>query len=451
MITNYQALADSETAEIALQCIARGIEAAHPETVINNTVSFSDNQLIIQDSVIDVDDFDRIMIVGGGKATVPVAKSLVQLLEDTIEKGIVVSPTEETIENIIVHQGSHPTPSESGREGAEHILELVSTADCSTLVIAIITGGGSSLLPAPVGDISINEVTELTNELLASSATINEINTVRKHVSQIKGGRLAEAASPATVVGLLFSDVVGDDPSVIGSGPTAPDDTTFADALSVLERYDIQPPQSVQTYLQAGWNGQVNETPSTDDSVFTRVTNFVLANNWTAIAGAKQGAEEAGFDVCVLSSRIEGIAREIGKMHVAIAEEARETGHPASPPVVFLSVGETTVEVTGTGSGGPNLELVLSAGVSITREDIVIASVDTDGIDGNTECAGGIVTKTTLSSREAGVSALNSNDAYAVLAENNAVIRTGPTGTNVNDLRVMVVPDRGENSRPESD
>lgn len=439
MIDNYQSLARSAEATVALDCITEGIRAAHPTTVVDNSISFSGPHLTIQGDRIDVAAYDEVLIVGGGKATISVAQSLEELLGDAVDGGVVVSPIADSLETIEVVQGSHPTPSEDGRIGAEQILEMAEDAEESTLIIAIITGGGSALLPAPVEGVTIDELISLTNDLLRSGASIDEINAVRKHISRIKGGRLAEKAHPARVVGVLFSDVVGGDPSVIGSGPTAPDNTTFEEARTVLDWYNITPPQAITNHLSKNRMAASTETPNHNSSLFGRVANYVLADGWTALKGAVEAAEVAGYQACVLSSRIEGVAREAGKVHAAIAEEAQDTGNPRKAPVVFLSGGETTVEVTGDGSGGPNMEFVVSAGVTLDADGIVVASVDTDGIDGNTESAGGIVSTDTIS-RSEGIAALGANDTYSLLDRKQALITTGYTGTNVNDLRVMVVP-----------
>lgn len=443
MISNYQSIAKGEQAGVALDCITGGINAAHPTTVVNNTISASNNQLVIKGDMIDLAEYDEVLIVGGGKASVSVAKALEEILGDTIDAGVVVSPVSDSLDVIDVVEGSHPTPSEEGRVGADQILKMAEQADASTLIIAIITGGGSALLPAPVTGVTIDELTSLTTDLLISGASIDEINAVRKHVSRIKGGRLAERGYPARILGILFSDVVGSDPSVIASGPTVPDATTVQEAREVISRYNISPPQSIQDYLSREHITDSSETPSRESAVFDRVTNHVIANGWTALEGAADVARDAGYEVCVVSSRIEGIAREAGKMHAAIAEEVYKTGNPAHPPVVLLSGGETTVEVTGDGCGGPNLEFAVSAGMALDSEGSVVASVDTDGIDGNTDSAGAIVTTDTVS-HSAGLTALAENNTYPLLDQEDALIKTGYTGTNVNDLRVMVVPSAQE-------
>jgi hydroxypyruvate reductase len=324
------------------------------------------------------------------------------------------------------------------------VADLLDPTDDRTLVLAVVTGGASALLPAPAAGVSLDALQTVTQALVASGATIDEINAVRKHLSALKGGGMARRATPARVVSLLFSDVVGNDLSVIGSGPTAPDETTYADALAVLDRYDIAAPDGVVQRLQRGADGDIPETPTRDDPVFDRVTNHVLADGFTALAAARTEAESRGYDVCLLSSRVRGEAREAAKSHVAIGEEALATGNPLAPPAVVLSGGETTVTVRGDGDGGPNLEYALSAALELAGGDghAVLASVDTDGRDGGTDVAGALVDGTTLDTheaREAAVDALERNDALPALAARDCLLRTGPSGTNVNDLRVLVV------------
>jgi hydroxypyruvate reductase len=342
--------------------------------------------------------------------------------------------------------GDHPVPSEQGVESTRRVVELLEGADEKTLVIGVVTGGASALLPAPAEGITLAALQETTHQLLESGADIGEMNAVRKHLSALKGGGMARIAAPATIVSLVFSDVVGNDLGVIASGPTVPDETTYEDAVDVLERYDLSVPDSVRSRLKQGAEGEIAETPKPGDPVFDRVDNHVLADGFTALDAAREAAERRGFDTVVLSSRVRGEAREAAKTHVAVGEEVLATGEPVEPPAVVLSGGETTVTVRGDGEGGPNLEYTLSAAVEFT--DLrrlgagVLASVDTDGKDGGTEVAGGIVDESTLATRadrDAAREALAHNDTLPALEGHDCVVRTGPTGTNVNDLRVLVV------------
>ena len=439
-IQDVDALAETSAHETALACIEAGIDAAHPEQVVHDSVSLDGDTLTIQDATYDLTDYDRVLVVGGGKAGGGVTSALEAVLGDRITDGVVVTRDPEETESVDVVVGSHPVPDEAGVEGARRILDLLSDADERTLVLGVVTGGASALLAAPVEGISLTDLQTTTTELLESGAEIDEINAVRKHLSAVKGGQLARAASPATVVGLVLSDVVGNDLSVIASGPTAPDDSTFAEALDVLERYGIDAPESVRERLEAGVAGDVAETPRADDPVFERVTNHVLADGFTALEAARSVARERGYEPCILSSRIRGEAREAAKSHVAIGEEVTATGNPADAPAVILAGGETTVTVRGDGRGGPNQEFALAAALELRgRVSTVVGAVDTDGRDGGVDVAGALVDGETVSDVAAAREALADNDAFPYLDERDAIVRTGPTGTNVNDLRVLVV------------
>ncbi|WP_458187868.1 glycerate kinase type-2 family protein [Haladaptatus sp. NG-WS-4] len=434
MILDRERLATTPARETALACIEAGIEAAHPRTVVSERVTLDGDTLHIAETEYDCSEYDEVVVVGGGKAAAQVAVALESVLGDRISRGAVVTNDPEETTRIDVLAGDHPVPSETGIESTRRVLELADSADENTLVFAVVTGGASALLPAPADGISLADVQGVTRDLLDSGADIDEINAVRKHSSALKGGQLARTAAPATVVGLLFSDVVGDDPGVIGSGPTAPDGTSFDDALAVLDRYGVASP--VRDRLERGAAGELPETPDDDDTVFSDVTNHVLATNFTALDAARDVAEKRGYETTILSSRVRGEARESAATHVAIAEEVQETGNPTAPPAVLLSGGETTVRVRGSGEGGPNLEFALAARLELDGR-ITVASVDTDGRDGSTDASGAVVDNGTVV--EEGEDALRKNDAYTVLESAGALLETGPTGTNVNDLRVLVV------------
>ncbi|WP_227354858.1 glycerate kinase type-2 family protein [Haladaptatus salinisoli] len=434
MIANREALAATPARDAALACIEAGIEAAHPDTVVRERVALDGETLRIGDGRYDLSAYDEVVVVGGGKAAAQVAVAVESVLGDRVARGAVVTDDPEETATVDVLPGDHPVPSEEGVESARRVRELVDSADEGTLVLAVVTGGASALLPAPADGISLADLQGATRDLLDSGADIDEINAVRKHCSALKGGQLARAASPATVVGLLFSDVVGDDPGVIGSGPTAPDGTTFGDALAVLDRYGVE--STVRDRLERGVSGELSETPEGDDPVFDRVANHVLANGFTALDAARETAEERGYEAMILSSRVRGEARESAATHVAVAEEVQASGNPLAPPAILLSGGETTVAVRGAGEGGPNLEFALGSRLELDA-GITVASVDTDGRDGSTDAAGALVDDGTPV--EDGEEALRENDAYPFLDSAGALVETGPTGTNVNDLRVLVV------------
>ncbi len=447
VIRNREALLESaqdpELAELALDCIAAGIRAADPSHATSERIRLSDGRLRVGDEPYDLSAYDRVLVLGGGKAAAGVARALETTLGNRLSGGVVGVPADGDtagLDHIEPVTAGHPTPTEGSVEAGERVLTAANEADERTLVLAVVTGGGSACLAAPAGDLSLAVLRDVTDALLAAGADIGETNAVRKHVSALKGGRLARAAAPATVVGLLVSDVVGDDPAVVASGPTAPDPTTHADALDVLDRYAIDAP-AVRTHLEAGARGDHPETPDAGDAAFERVTNHVLAGARTAIDAARDHAAAAGYEPLVLSSRVRGEAREAALTGVAVAEEALATGDPVAPPTVVLSGGETTVTVQGSGTGGPNGEYALRAALELADTDapVALACVDTDGRDGSADAAGALVDPGTIDGRGVARDALARSDSHGYLAERGALVRTGATGTNVNDLRVFVV------------
>lgn len=438
MIENRSDLAITQPRETALTCIEAGIRAAHPERVLEKAVTLDGSELVIQGDRYDLDEYSRVWMLGGGKASEAVASGLEALLEDRIDGGMIVTPDPGTSGVVERLPGDHPVPSDRGVESTHRLLERANQATPGTLVIAPITGGGSALMAAPADPVTLVDLQTLTDSLLESGASIEEINAVRKHLSVIKGGGLARAVEPATVIGLLFSDVVGNDPGIIASGPTAPDPTTFAQASEVLDRYGVDVPETVGDRLQRGRSGGIPDTPGPADPLFDHVENYVVADGFTALTAARRAANERGYRAIILSARVTGEAREAAKTHTAIAEEILATGNPIDPPAVLLSGGETTVTVRGTGYGGPNQEFALQAALAQSG-GITITSVDTDGFDGSTDAAGGLTDGTTIDDEGMAVKALYENDAYSYLEERNALVFTGSTETNVNDLRVLVV------------
>jgi len=438
-VTDRASLARSPAHDLALDCLLAGVEAAHPERVCRDAVALTGDQLRVEDAVYDLDAYDDLVVLGGGKAAGQVAAVLEDVLGDTLAGGVVVTDDPVPTDCVDVVEGSHPVPDEAGIDGTRRVRERAEDAGADTLVLAVVTGGASALLPAPVEGVGLGDLRATTDALLDSGAAIEEINAVRKHLSRVKGGRLAAAAAPATVVTLAFSDVVGDDLAVIGSGPTVPDPTTYDDALAVFSRYGLDVPASVRGHLDGGAAGDRPETPGPGELPGGRA--HVLATAWTAIDAARSVARDRGYGTLVLSSRVRGEAREQGLAHAAVAAEMSTTGNPVEPPAVVLSGGETTVTVTGDGDGGPNQEFALRAALELDAG--VLAAVDTDGRDGATDAAGAIVDGDTVDRPDVaaqGRDALADNDALPFLDDRGALVRTGRTGTNVNDLRVLVVP-----------
>jgi len=442
VIRNRDRLSGSAAHDVALDCVAGGIEAARPERVVHDRVRVDGDTLYVGDAAYDLAAHDEVLVLGGGKAASQVAAALEKILGDRLAGGVVVTDTPVETDRVEVHTGEHPVPAAANVTATRELLARADAADDRTLVLAAITGGGSALLAAPA--VELDDLVATTEALLESGATIHEVNAVRKHLSRVKGGRLARRGAPATVVTLLFSDVVGNDPDVIASGPTVPDPSTFGDALDVLDRHDVGVPGAVREHLEAGASGDIEETPKPGDPGVAAADTHILADGSTAVSAARAVAVDRGYRTVVLSSRMRGEAREAALAHVAVAEECSATGNPVEPPAVVLSGGETTVTVRGEGTGGPNLEFALRAAVELDGGDTVLAAVDTDGRDGSTGAAGALVDADTVDDPAMALDALADNDAYPYLAEREALIETGATGTNVNDLRVLVVhPRRG--------
>lgn len=445
MIHNREQLASSPAHAVALDCLTAGIEAADPARLTRDAVSVADTTLTVGGSSYDLAEYDEVTVLGGGKAAAVVAAELEAVLGDRLDGGIVVTDSPRSTGRVDVLAGDHPIPDKRGVENTRRLLDVAAAADDSTLLLGVITGGGSALMAAPADGISLADLRSTTDALVASGATIDEINAVRKHCSAIKGGRLAATTQPAEVCSLVVSDVVGNDLATIASGPLVGDPTTYADARAVIDRYNLDVPAAVTDRLARGVAGEIDETPAPGASVFEGVTTTIIGDGLTAVRAAADRAEAAGFESLVLSSRIRGEAREAAKTQVAIAEGIAAIGEPLDPPAVVVSGGETTVTVDGEGVGGPNQEFALSAALELAAGDdaapeTVVAAVDTDGVDGPTDAAGAIVDGETVAVRE-GRHALADNDANTALGAADAVITTGPTGTNVNDLRVVVVPE----------
>ncbi|MCS7103814.1 MAG: glycerate kinase [Candidatus Korarchaeum sp.] len=413
---------------------------------------FSNKSIFQMTTSIDLKNFRRIFVIGAGKASGLMAKAVEDKLGESISEGWVNVPakTEKTIglSKIKLNPAGHPIPDEGSVKGAKEILRIASMAEEGDLAIVLISGGGSALMEYPVEGISLEDLREMNRLLVLSGADIKEINTVRKHVSMIKGGRLAEAAYPATLVSLIISDVIGDPLDTIASGPTAPDETTFQDAWEVLRNYSLieKMPSSVVKVIRDGMDGKIPETPKPGDPVFENVTNIIVANNLKAIQTAEGVLRGLGYNTLLLGSRVQGEARHIGKMLAGLAASIKNEGVPISPPAAILMGGETTVTVTGKGVGGRNQELVLGAVRHVAGLDgVAIASMGTDGIDGLSDAAGAICDGHTLErALKEGLKPedyLRNNDSYTFFSWLGDTIMTGPTLTNVMDVMGVVVED----------
>ena len=388
--------------------------------------------------------FRHVYVIGAGKAGAPMARAAERALGRAITGGLVNVKYGHVakLRRVELNECGHPIPDERGVAGAERIAKIAAAAGEGDLLLCLVSGGASALLPLPAPPITLTEKQEVTRLLLASGADIHEINAVRKHLSAIKGGQLARLAWPAQVETVLISDVIGDDLDVIGSGPTAPDSSTFAMAAGVLDRYRIREkvPAAVRARIEQGVAGAVTETPKAGDRLFTRVRNTIVGGNRLALDAAARRARELGYRTLVMSSGIAGEAREIAHMHAAIAREIAERGRPVKPPACVISGGETTVTLRGNGRGGRNQEFALAAALDIAGLDqVVILSAGTDGTDGPTDAAGAFADGGTLRRKPEARSYLDANDSYHYFEALGDLMITGPTNTNVADVRIMLI------------
>jgi len=425
-----------------------GVKAVEPAPAIKKHVTLKGDRLTVSDRSYNLTDFENIYIIGAGKACAAMAQAVEDVLGERLKGGIVNVKYGHALplQKIQVNEAGHPVPDEAGFRGAQQIADLLKQTGEKDLVFFLISGGGSALLPYPADGLSLKDKQQVTQRLLEVSATIHEINAMRKHISQVKGGRLARLAFPSTLISLILSDVIDDDLDTIASGPTVPDHSTFADCLRIVKKYDLRDkiPAAVVEILENGARGKVEETPKAGDPAFERTQNLIIGSNIQAVRAAKQKAEELGYNSLILSSFIEGETREVAKVHAAIAREILETGNPVARPACVISGGETTVTIRGKGLGGRNQEFVLAAAIEIDGlEDMVILSGGTDGTDGPTDAAGAIADSGTMNrSRELGLDAerfLRENDSYHFFKPLGDLIITGPTYTNVMDLRLVMV------------
>jgi glycerate 2-kinase len=396
---------------------------------------------------LDCSRFRNIYVVGAGKAAAQMARAAERALGRRIAAGLVNVKYGHTakLRRIEQNECGHPVPDERGAEGARRIAEIAANAGKDDLVVCLVSGGASALLPLPAAPITLEEKQEVTRLVLACGADIREMNAIRKHTSGIKGGQLARLAAPARVESLLLSDVVGDPLDVIGSGPTAPDASTFRDAAEILCRYGLmsRAPASVRERIERGMRGEIPETPKPGDPIFRRVRNSIIGSNRLALAAAARRARELGYRTVVLASEIEGETREIARMHAAIAREIARAGQPLKPPACVITGGETTVTIRGGGLGGRNQEFALAAAIDIAGlPNTLIFSAGTDGTDGPTDAAGAMADGNTLARNPDARRYLDANDSYRYFEPLHDLVMTGPTGTNVMDIRMVLVGNR---------
>jgi glycerate 2-kinase len=392
-------------------------------------------QAVVRHLRIDPAPYRNIFVIGAGKASAQMARAIERLLGARISGGEinVKDGHGAKLHHIRINECGHPIPDRRGVAGARRIAQIASEAGPADLIICLISGGASALLPLPAPGITLAEKQKTTRLLLHCGASIHEINCVRKHISRIKGGQLARLAYPATLLTLILSDVIGDDLDVIGSGPTVPDRSTLAHARAILKKYGI--PNKLLAAAE--------ETPKPGDKIFEKTRYVTVGSNALAVDAAAAEARRLGFHTLVLSTYLEGEAREVARVHAAVAKEIRASGRPVPRPACVISGGETTVRVRGKGLGGRNQEFALAAALDIDGlRDVVILSAGTDGTDGPTDAAGAICDGTTLGRAQTlGLNAaafLANNDSYHFFEATGDLIKTGPTGTNVADIQVIL-------------
>ncbi len=431
----------------AVSIFQAGVKAVDPVSAVKRYLQCKGRFLQVEGRSYDLEDYHAVYVVGAGKASAAMGQAIEDLLGERLVAGIlnVKVGYRLPLKKIRVNEVRHPVPDEAGLRGAEQMIKLLEGTGEKDLVFCLISGGGSALLPCPAPGLMLDDKQQVTKAMLECGATIHQINAVRKHISQIKGGRLARLAYPSTLISLILSDVIGDDLDSIASGPTVPDRSTFQDCLSILDQYSVRGkvPPGINDFLEKGSRGKVEETPKEGDPVFEDTQNVIIGSNDLAATAAKQKADELEYRSLLLSTMIEGETREVAKVHTAIAKEILKSGRPVGRPACILSGGETTCTVRGLGLGGRNQEFALAAAIEISGlQNVVILSGGTDGTDGPTDAAGAIVDGQTLRrAQEHGLRAehfLRENDSYHFFQPLGDLLITGPTYTNVMDLRIVL-------------
>ncbi|HOI30299.1 MAG TPA: glycerate kinase [Melioribacteraceae bacterium] len=425
------------------------IDSVKPSELIRRTVMIEGNQLVIKNNKFPVDSYKNIYLLGAGKASAAMAYEFEKLLGPKISSGVVSTKYGHSLpcSRIKVIESGHPVLDENGLRAGKEMLELAERCGENDLVICLLSGGGSSLVESLPAEFSLPELQEVFRILLGCGANIEEMNIVRRHLSKIKGGILAEIIFPATCVSLILSDVINDPLEAISGGVTSPDPSTFEDAYNVLNKYNITKsiPERIHTYITNGIKGLIPETVKPGNIIFKNVTNIILGNNKEALKNARDRAVSLGYNTIIYSEDLQGEAREIGKLFASIAKEIHGDGNPVPAPACVLIGGETTVTIRGKGSGGRNQEVVLAALLEMKNHkfEYIIASCGTDGTDGPTDAAGAFVSDQIISKSENlkldPAEYLSTNDSYNFFAKTGGLIITGPTGTNVMDIAVILI------------
>jgi len=427
--------------------IGAALAAVEPGQAVRRQVALEGEALVVAGQRYDLSDYRRVIVVGAGKASAPMAVTIEDLLADRLPVSGCVSVRYEhalPTRRVRIREAGHPVPDVAGVSATREIVAALEDAEDDDLVVCLISGGGSALMTLPVEGIALEDLQQTTDALLRSGASINEINIVRKHLDTVKGGGLARLAAPARLLTLVLSDVVGNPLDAIASGPTVPDTSTFADAAGVFDRYDLWTalPEPVVGRVRRGVDGELEDTPNAADPVFERSQTVIVASNRVAGEAAAAEAARLGMRTMLLTTYVEGEAREAGRVLAGVLREIDASGHPVPRPCCVVAGGETTVTIRGKGRGGRNQELALAAAFGLQGvDDVLLASVGTDGSDGPTDAAGAWVDGSTLAQAAASGldarAALANNDSYTFFDGLGNLIRTGPTHTNVNDLYLL--------------
>ena len=432
----------SKSSGLILSTLEVAIDSVRPARLIKHAIEFSNSKLTVRDiygNVAKIGEFDRVYVVGAGKATLGMAYAVCSVFDDKIAAGAITVPhgiKAKEINRVLITEASHPIPDKAGIKGTRNILSILRKADQNDLVIFLISGGGSALMPLPPSGISLADKQKTTNSLLRSGASIQEINTVRKHLSAVKGGQLLRHVNQSCpLLSLIISDVIGDDLGMIASGPTCPDSSTFMDALNILRKYRIKGPTAAIQYVAKGAKGKIKETPKPQDKLFSRIHNVLIGNNAIACKAAVSYLKERGVQAINLGSEFDGEAKEFGTF---LAQRALGLG---CKRLAIVAGGETTVNLgrRKNGLGGRNQEAALSCLTGLDRGDVAIGCMGTDGMDGNSDAAGALVSpKTKMLAKKMNLEKyLNMHDSYHAFKKLNSLIFTGFTGTNVNDIAIM--------------
>jgi hydroxypyruvate reductase len=451
-----RSLQNSPWGTLIARIMSAALRAVDPEKAVERHMQRFGEQLICAARSYDLGRIKRVLVIGGGKAGYPMATAAARILGEHLTEGVVIVKEGYAVSrsgsefkpapNLTIVEAGHPLPDKRGVRGTNRIIDILSRTTPDDLVVCLISGGGSALMLSPCPGLKLSDLQRLTEKLLASGATIVEINRLRKHLDRVKGGRLARLAAPARLITLVLSDVIGDPLETIASGPTAPDPSTYSDAYQVLEKYQLldQVPISIVNHLERGMNDELSESPKPGDPIFDSVQNEVIGNNFLAGEAALKQAKIEGLDATLLTTHLQGEARHVGPVLAAIARQVIASGHPSPRQVCLIAGGETTVTLIGSGKGGRNQELALSAVEDLAGlPGTTLVTLATDGGDGPTDAAGAVVTGDTLKrAKRAGmepIDFLNQNDAYHFFEPLGDLIKCGPTGTNVNDLNFLFV------------